>query len=82
LPDAEVQAFLADLTIASGNGSVYNWWRSTEAVIVTGSRNIVGNNNQVIVNQGTDPDELVNMLRRVFQHNEKLPLLFALYLIR
>ena len=71
LPDAEVQALIAELTIASGNGSVAINGDATEAIIVTGNRNIVGDNNQIIVNHGTNPDELVKMLQRVFQHNEK-----------
>jgi|GEM_PF-2781234 len=79
LPEAEVQALIAKLTVASGNGSVAINGDASEAVIVTGSRNIIGDNNQVIVNQGTDPDELVKMLRRVFQRNEKVA--FALHTI-
>ena len=79
MPEAEVQALMAELTVASGNGSVVIGGNASEAVIVTGSRNIIGDNNQVIVNQGADPDELVKMLRRVFQRNEKVA--FALHTI-
>jgi hypothetical protein len=76
LPEAEVEALVAELKIASGNGSVSINGDAAEAVIVTGSKNIIGDNNQVIFNHGTDPDELIKMLRQVFQHNEKV--VFAL----
>ena len=79
MPDSEVQTLIAELTVASGNGSVAIGGNASEAVIITGSRNIIGDNNQVIVNQGTDPDELVKMLRQVFQRNEKVA--FALHTI-
>lgn len=71
LPDAEVQALIAELTIASGDGSVSIRGDATEAVIVTGNKNIIGDNNQVVINHGTDPNELVKILHRVFQYGEK-----------
>ena len=45
LPEAEVQALIAELTAASGKGSVAIQGDAREAVIVTGNRNIVGDNN-------------------------------------
>jgi HEAT repeat protein len=65
LPDTEVQALIAELTIASGKGAVAIGGDASEAVIITGSQNIVGDNNRVVINQGTDPEELVKMLRSI-----------------
>lgn len=65
--DAEVQALVTKLTIAAGNGSVAVNGDATEAVIITGNQNIVGSNNRVVINQGTDRDELVKILGEIFQ---------------
>jgi len=67
LPDAEVQALIAELTIASGNGSVAIAGDATGAVTVTGSQNIVGNNNHVVINQNADPTELAETLHYLLQ---------------
>jgi energy-coupling factor transporter ATP-binding protein EcfA2 len=63
--DAEVQALITELTIALGKGAVAIGGDASEAVIITGSQNIVGDNNRVVINQGTDPEELVKMLRSI-----------------
>lgn len=36
-------------------------------MIITGSQNIVGDNNRVVINQGTNPEELVKILRSLLQ---------------
>ncbi|UBF28530.1 hypothetical protein K9N68_12005 [Kovacikia minuta CCNUW1] len=63
LPEAEVQALMVELTIASGKGSVAIQGDATEAVIIPGNQSIVGDNNRYVINQGSDPTELIKMLR-------------------
>jgi hypothetical protein len=62
LSNDEVEIILADLTVASGEGSVSIGSDVNESVVVTGNKNIVGNNNQVIINYGTDAEELQRMM--------------------
>jgi energy-coupling factor transporter ATP-binding protein EcfA2 len=72
LPDAEVQDLVTELTIASGRGAVAIDGDAMEAVIITGSQNIVGDNNRVVINQGTNPEELVKMLRNLVQEMQQV----------
>jgi hypothetical protein len=62
LPDEQVQVLLSELTIASGKGSVAIQEDATGAVIVPGNQSIAGNHN-ISIHQGSDPIELVKMLR-------------------
>ncbi len=74
LPDTEVQALITELMIASGKGAVAIEGDASEAVIITGSQNIVGDNNRVVINQGTDPEELVKMLRSLLREMQQVDL--------
>jgi hypothetical protein len=67
LSDDEAQAFAAELTRASGEGSVAISGDATGAVTLTGSQNIAGNNNQFVINQGIDVVELVKILLSVLR---------------
>jgi hypothetical protein len=69
LPDDQVQALMAELTVAAGKGSVAIAGDATGAVTLTGSHNITGDNNRVVVNQGIDSEELVKALRQLLQTN-------------
>ena len=62
LSGEQVQALMAELTIASGEGAVAIAGDATGAVTLTGSQNIAGNNNQVVIHQGINADELVKIL--------------------
>ena len=62
LSDDEVERILAELTDASGEGLVSIGGDANKSVIVTGNKNIVGDNNQVIINYGTDTEELRRMV--------------------
>ena len=76
LPKAEVEALVAELTSASGNGAVAIQGDATEAVIVTGNQSIVGDNNRIVINQSTDVEELARVLRsklREMQQPESTP---------
>ena len=70
-PDDQVQALMAELTIASGKGAVAIR-ESSGAVTITGSQNIVGDNNQVVINQGTDPEGLAKMFRSLLQERQQV----------
>ncbi len=67
LPEAEVQTFMAEFTLASGQGAVAISGDAAEAIIITGNQNIVGDNNSFVINQGTDPEELIPMLRSLWR---------------
>jgi hypothetical protein len=69
LPDNQVQALMAELAIALGNGSVAiaRDADATDAVTLTGSQNIAGDNNRVVINQGIDYKELLTILHTLFQ---------------
>jgi hypothetical protein len=71
LPDDLVQALMSELTLASGNGAVAIGGDASDAVIVTGSQNVVGDNNRVVIHQGTDPAEVVEMLRGLLQEMQQ-----------
>ena len=62
LSDEQVQALIAELAIASGEGSVAIAGDATSSVTLTGSQNIAGNNNQVVIHQGINANELVKIL--------------------
>jgi Effector-associated domain 10 len=65
LSDDEVGKILAELTVASGEGSVSIGGDATEAVIVTGDKNVIGDNNQVTINHGTDAETMREILRLI-----------------
>ncbi|MBW4520910.1 MAG: hypothetical protein KME16_14550 [Scytolyngbya sp. HA4215-MV1] len=67
LPEAEVQALMAEFTLASRQGAVAIQGDATEAVIVPGNQSIVGNNNCYVINQGTDPTELIKILHSLLK---------------
>jgi hypothetical protein len=62
LHNEEVEKILAEVTVASGDGAVAIGGDATEAVIVTGDKNIVGDNNQVTINHGTDAETMREFL--------------------
>jgi hypothetical protein len=68
LSQENLQALLAEV-IASGQGAVAIARDATGAKIVTGSDNIVGNNNSVMIHQGMDAESLKQVLQEVL--NEK-----------
>jgi hypothetical protein len=70
LPDDGVEKILAELTVASGEGSVSIGGDINESVVVTGNKNIVGDNNQVIINHGTDAEELRRMIYLIQLNNK------------
>ena len=51
LPPEQVESLMSELAIAFGNGSVAIAGDATEAVILTGNQNVLGDNNQVVINQ-------------------------------
>jgi predicted NACHT family NTPase len=61
LSEEKVQALMTELTIADGDGSVAISGDATGAVTLTGNKNITGDNNRVVINQGIDPKELVEI---------------------
>ncbi len=61
-PEDKVRKLISALTIASGNGSVAIAGDATGAVTVTGSQNIAGDNNHVVIHQGITSEELVKIL--------------------
>jgi tetratricopeptide (TPR) repeat protein len=65
LSEEEVQALMTELTIAFGDGSVAISGDATGAVTLTGNKNIVGDNNRVVINQGIDLKELIDILCRL-----------------
>ena len=65
LPPEQVESLMSELAIAFGNGSVAIAGDATEAVILTGNQNVLGDNNQVVINQSIDTEELVRMLRNL-----------------
>ena len=73
LPDDEVQMLLSELMIASGKVAVAIQGDANGSVTVTGDKNIVGDNNRVVINQGTDPVELVQILRSLLQGVQHTP---------
>lgn len=62
LPDTEAEALIAELTVASGNGSVAIGEDASDAVIATGNQNMLGDNNRFVIHQGTSADELIKLL--------------------
>jgi hypothetical protein len=58
LPQDKLQALLAEVATAAGQGAVAIARDSTGAVIVTGSDNIVGDNNSVVIHQEADGETL------------------------
>ncbi|MEI6428625.1 MAG: ATP-binding protein [Pseudanabaena sp. ELA607] len=62
LPPEQVESLMSELAIAFGNGSVAIAGDATEAVILTGNQNVLGNNNQVVINQSINTEDLVIML--------------------
>ena len=62
LPPEQVESLMSELAIAFGNGSVAITGDATEAVILTGNQNVLGNNNQVVINQSINTEDLVRML--------------------
>jgi hypothetical protein len=62
LSDDEVEKILTELTVASGEGSVSIDGDATEAIIVTGDRNVIGDNNKVVINHGTDVEVILETL--------------------
>jgi hypothetical protein len=69
LPEDQAQAFINELTYALGQGSVEISKDATGSVIVTGSNNIVGDNNQIVINQSVNSEELVKNLRQLIKRN-------------
>lgn len=67
LSEDEAQKLLSELKTANEKGSVAITGDSSESLIITGSQNIVGDNNQVVINQGIDPNELVNIINQLLQ---------------
>jgi hypothetical protein len=65
LSDDEVERILAELTVAGEEGSVSIGGDATEAVIVTGDKNVIGDNNQVTINHGTDAETMREFLRSI-----------------
>ena len=65
LSDDEVERILAELTVAGEEGSVSIGGDATEAVIVTGDKNVIGDNNQVTINHGTDAQTMREFLRSI-----------------
>jgi predicted NACHT family NTPase len=59
--EEQVQALMTELTIVDGDGSVAISGDATGAVTLTGNKNITGDNNRVVINQGIDPKELVEI---------------------
>jgi hypothetical protein len=68
--DKEVETLLAELTIAADKGSVSIEGDATESIILTGDKNIIGDNNQVIINNNTDP-ELIRQIIHSISRNIK-----------
>ncbi len=64
LPQENLQALLAEVT-ASGQGAVAIARDATGAKIVTGSDNILGDHNRVVIHQGMDADALKLVLQEV-----------------
>jgi len=65
LSDNKVQDLMAELTIASGNGSVAIKGDAKGAVILTGKQHIVGDNNNVVINEGVSLEKLYEMLHSI-----------------
>lgn len=66
LPVSELKALLTEVINASGHAehSIVTIARDADgSVIITGSENIVGNNNNVVIHQGADTDTL----KKIFQ---------------
>jgi hypothetical protein len=64
LPQENLQALLAEVT-ASSQGAVAIARDATGAKIVTGSDNILGDNNRVVIHQGMDAETLKLVLQEV-----------------
>lgn len=69
LSDDEVERILAELVVVSG-GSVLIGGDATEAVINTGDKNIIGDNNQVIINHGTDAETMRDLLNLIVKNTK------------
>ncbi|GAB4369663.1 MAG: hypothetical protein Kow00121_09750 [Elainellaceae cyanobacterium] len=68
LPDDQVQALMAELTIAIGNGAVAIGGDATGAIIITDSQN------SVTIHQGIGSEELIKMLRSLLQEMQQVSL--------
>jgi ABC-type multidrug transport system fused ATPase/permease subunit len=62
LPEQESHALMSELMNALRDGSVAISGDATGAVLVTGNQNVVGYGNQVIINNGIDRKELVEII--------------------
>lgn len=62
LSNDKMEIILAELTVASEEGSVSIGGDANKSVIVTGNKNIIGDNNQIAINYGTDAEELRRMM--------------------
>jgi hypothetical protein len=69
LSDDEVERILAELVVVSG-GSVLIGGDATEAVINTGNKNIIGDNNQVIINHGTDAETMRDFISLIIKNTK------------
>jgi hypothetical protein len=69
LSDDEVERILAELVVVSG-GSVLIGGDATEAVINTGNKNIIGDNNQVIINHGTNAETMRDFISLIVKNTK------------
>jgi tetratricopeptide (TPR) repeat protein/energy-coupling factor transporter ATP-binding protein EcfA2 len=69
LPEEEFQALMPELMNALRDGSVAISGDATGAVTITGNHNVVGDNNRVVINQGIDPKELVEIIHGFIHKN-------------
>jgi HEAT repeat protein len=67
LSDAEAGAIMGQIAIASKQGAVAIAGDATDNVIITGTQTFASNNRQVVINQGTDPETLMQLFRALLQ---------------
>ncbi len=67
LSDAEVGAMMGQMAIAAEKGAVAIVGDATDNVIITGIPTFASNNRQVVINQGTDPETLMQLFRALLQ---------------
>jgi CHASE2 domain len=77
LPPEQVESLMSKLTIALGARSVAIAGNSDGSVTITGDRNIAGNNNRVVINQGIDGEELVRLLQNLLPTQKKKVLILG-----